>query len=65
MFILHADKADLTVRRKENLFSGGMNSIRVRFSFSPDWDGLGRTAVFKAGDVSCSVALDEIGRAHV
>lgn len=61
MFILHADKADLTVRRKENLFSGGMNSIRVRFSFSPDWDGLGRTAVFKAGDVSCSVALDETG----
>lgn len=61
MFILYADKANLTVRSKEKLFSGGVNSVCAKFSFSPDWDGLARTAVFKAGGIARSVPLDASG----
>ncbi len=56
---LHADKANLTVCRRELLTSGGVNAAAVRFTFSEDWAGLERTAVFRAGPVSRSVRLDE------
>ncbi len=58
MFCLFADKSELTVTRQEPVVSGSVNVYRVRFEFSPDWDGLARTAVFRAGKESRSAPLD-------
>ena len=59
MFLLQVRKNSLTVRSWELLSSGAVNENRVRFQFSADWDGLSRTAVFSAGEVSRSVQLAE------
>ncbi len=65
MFILYADKTKLEVRAREQLTSGSVNIYRACFEFSPDWEGLERTAVFRAGDVSTPVPLDDGGRCYV
>ena len=65
MFRLYADKTRLTVGQREPLTSGSVNVYTVCFSFSPDWDGLTRTAVFQAGGASRSVLLDESGRCTI
>lgn len=57
MFILCADKNKLTVRRREPLTSGSVNVNMVQFEFSPDWDGLERTAVFRTGAEKRSMLL--------
>lgn len=59
MFIFYADKNKLTVRKREAVTSGSVNAYRARFEFSADWDGLERTAVFKAGTEERSVFLDD------
>jgi len=59
MFTLYANKTQLTVCQREPITSGSVNAYRVRLKFSPDWEGLTRTAVFKAGAVSRSVSLDD------
>lgn len=59
MIILQAEKNRLTMIQREQITSGSVNVYRARFEFSPDWDGLTRTAVFKAGAVSRSVLLDD------
>lgn len=41
--------------------SGSVNVCRARFEFSPDWEGLRRKAVFKAGKESRTVLLDDSG----
>lgn len=61
MFELYADKTDLAVRRREPLVSGSMNIYPVRLAFSDDWDGLTRTAAFRAGGNIASVLLGETG----
>ena len=61
MFQLYANKNQLAVRRRETLTSGSVNVYQVRFEFSPDWEGLERTAVFRAGTESRSVPLDDSG----
>ena len=61
MFQLYADKNRLTVRAREAVTSGSVNAYAVRFGFSPDWTGLARTAVFRAGGESRSVVLDGDG----
>lgn len=61
MFVLYADKTQLTVREREPVTSGSINVYPVRFEFSPDWDGLDRTAVFQAGCRSWSVLLEDGG----
>lgn len=50
MYILYADKSRLAVRAKpaHPLTSGSVNVWPVKFEFSPNWDGLERTAVFRA-----------------
>lgn len=65
MFLLYANKNRLTVRQRETVTSGSVNVYTARFAFSPDWDGLARTAVFKAGTVSRSVLLGESGECAV
>lgn len=57
MFVLYADKNQLAVREKEPVTSGSVNVYPVRFEFSPDWDGLDRTAVFQAGCREQAVSL--------
>lgn len=61
MFNLYANKNQLAVRRREPVTSGSVNVYQVRFEFSPDWEGLERTAVFRAGTESRSVPLDDSG----
>lgn len=65
MFTLYANKNKLTVRQREPLTSGSINVYRARFEFSPDWQGLKRKAVFKAGMESRSVLLDESGQCAI
>lgn len=57
MFVLYANKTQLTVRQREPVTSGSVNVYTVQFEFSPEWDGLSRTAVFKAGTESRSMLL--------
>lgn len=59
MFILHAHKTKLTLRQREPVTSGSVNVYPVRFEFSPDWDGLQKTAVFRAGNGSVSLLLND------
>ena len=65
MFELYAEKNQLCVREREAVTSGSVNVYPVRFQFSEDWAGLARTAVFRAGDKSASVLLDETGECSV
>lgn len=65
MFELYADKVRLSVRRWEQVTSGSVNVYPVRFGFSADWEGLARTAVFRAGTVSRAVLLDGSGEAVI
>lgn len=65
MFILYANKTKLAVRQREPTTSGLVNVYKARFEFSPDWEGLTRTAVFRAGGESRSVPLDESGTCEV
>lgn len=61
MFVLYANKNQLTVREKEPVTSGSVNIYPVRFEFSADWDGLEKTAVFQAGCKTWSVLLEDRG----
>lgn len=61
MFILYADKTQLTVHQREPITSGSVDVYRVRFEFSDDWKGLIRTACFRSGTQTVCVLLDESG----
>lgn len=65
MFVLYANKNQLTVRQREPVTSGSVNVYRVRFEFSADWEGLARTAVFQSGGESRSVLLDNSGECAI
>ena len=60
MFRLQAEKNKLTLLEREAVTSGSVNVYTVRFDFSAEWDGLTKTAVFKAaGCEQVSVLLDD------
>ena len=61
MFQLSAEKTRLALLEREDVTSGSVNVYEVRFSFSEEWYGLEKTAVFRAGDKSASVMLDDTG----
>ena len=65
MFQLYANKTQLTVRAREPLTSGSVNTYIARFEFSPDWEGLTKTAVFKAGNEVRSVLLGADGQCTI
>lgn len=65
MFVLRAEKTQLTVLEKEPVTSGSVNVYKVRFEFSEDWDDLNKTAVFMAGCRGWSVLLDDSGQCCV
>ena len=62
MFDLTANKVLLKVNQKETVTSGSVNVYEVQFAFSSAWDGLDKTAVFKAGSDQISVVLDELSK---
>lgn len=64
-FILYANKNQLTARRRGPVTSGSVHVCTARFEFSDEWNGLERIAVFKAGDSSRSVLLDEANTCEV
>lgn len=59
MVKLDATKNVLKVRTIEPLTSNSVNVNQVQFTFNSAWDGLSKTAVFRAGSVSISVILDD------
>jgi len=61
MFELFAEKTKLTTLKKEQLTSGSVNVYKARFGFSADWEGLVKTAVFRAGNASVPVVLGVLG----
>lgn len=61
MFELYAEKNKLAVLRREPVTSGSVNVYEAAFAFSEDWAGLEKTAVFRAGEKTASVLLDETG----
>lgn len=61
MFILYANKNQLTVRKREPVTSGSANVYAARFEFSTDWQGLTRIAVFRGSGKTLTVLLDESG----
>lgn len=61
MFILYANKNQLTVRKREPVTSGSVNVYTARFEFSLDWQGLTRKAVFRGSGQTLTVPLDEGG----
>ncbi|MCI8303870.1 MAG: hypothetical protein HFF52_04490 [Lawsonibacter sp.] len=65
MFILCAEKNRLSLQQGEPLTSGSAGVYQVLFRFSPDWDGLSRTACFRSGGQSACVLLDESGTCTV
>lgn len=57
MIRLSATKAELTITESETITSGAQRVFACAFALSEDWDGLDRTAVFRAGTRSVSVLL--------
>ena len=57
--IIEVRKGMLSAIGQENFTSGSVNVYKVQFRFSKDWDGLTRTAIFKAGKQYRSVLLDK------
>lgn len=64
-FILYADKNRLAVRQREAVTSGSVNVYPVRFEFSGDWDGLTRTAVFRADGEPVGILLDDANECSI
>ena len=65
MFKLYANKNNLSLREREIITSGSKNVYDVHFSFSADWDGLAKTAIFQYGGRKVSVSLKEDGECKV
>jgi len=59
IFLLFADNAALSLIHRDTITSGASDAFPVQFQFSEAWDGLTKIAVFRAGDRSVSLLLDE------
>lgn len=58
MIELKITHTEISVSNHETLVVGNINSIFLRFAFSPEWDGIARVAVFTNGETSVSLSLD-------
>ena len=58
-------KADAKVTERETLTVGMLNAVKIKFSFSSEWDGLSRIAVFTAGNITKDVLLDDSNECFV
>jgi len=62
MIGITVDTRRALLQRTEVLTSGSIG-IEIGFSFSADWDGLAKIAVFRAGSVQVDMALTETATA--
>lgn len=71
MFRVQVDKTQLTVIDREPTTSGSSQVYEILFSFSPDWNGFQKTAVFMAEDerrelvTTVDVLLDDTNRCRI
>ncbi len=56
---------DIKIRGQSVLTSGSVKVDQVHFTFSPDWDGCARTAVFLSGSKTVAVVLDETNQCYI
>ena len=61
MTIIEVDKVKIKVLDSEIYTSGSVKAYDVQITTSDDWKGMTVTAVFRAGSVSKSVALNDSG----
>lgn len=59
MFSFNVDKTQISAVEKEQMTSGSVNVYTVEFTFSSDWDGFSRTAVFKTGSITKTLFLGD------
>jgi hypothetical protein len=59
MIQLSAEKNRLVAENAEPITSGSVGVNWVQFTFDENWDGFTRTAVFRCGETSVSMALDD------
>lgn len=59
MISVSVDKNELTVENLELITSGSVNTNTIKFTFSADWDGLKKVAVFQTKKVSIPVDILE------
>lgn len=57
MIRIYCSKADATLQETETLTAGMVNTPVVQFTFSSDWDGLGKSAIVRAGTVIKEVVV--------
>lgn len=65
MIRLSATKAELTITETETITSGAQRVFECTFTVNSDWDGLNRTAVFRAGTKAVSVLLGDDNTAEI
>ena len=65
MIRLSATKAELTITETETITSGAQRVFECAFTVNSDWDGLNRTAVFRAGTKAKSVLLGDDNTAEI
>lgn len=65
MIRLSATKAELTITETETITSGAQRVFECTFAVNSDWDGLNRTAVFRAGTKAVSVLLGDDNTAEI
>ena len=65
MIRLSATKAELTITETETITSGAQRVFECAFTVNSDWDGLNRTAVFRAGTKAVPVLLGDDNTAEI
>lgn len=59
MFVMEVRKNIATIVESEPMTSGSSKVYLIEFKFSPEWDDLSRVAVFRSGETTIDVLLDD------
>ena len=61
MIIINVDKNNMQVLSNETITSGSINAYTCKFTFSDDWEGLTKSAVFRVSDkyIECLLSDDD------
>lgn len=65
MFILCVSERKIKVERQDILVSDSVNVYPVKFNFTPEWNDLARTAVFRTKDKSIEILLDDTNMCNI
>jgi len=65
VIIIKVSKTQAKVLKTETLTAGQYNAVSVKFTFSSEWDGLTRLAVFKGNGITRTVILDDTNTCYV